>query len=284
MSKEERDKYLQITAAQTAIALGGSIPAAGPGKSIQKYFLSQADSDFIFSILVEEYSVVGGAFILLLFAVFAVRVTVQALRVEDLFGLLVLCGLLCVIMCQAVVHTGVNVGMLPVTGQNLPFISSGGTSIIASCLMVGIMQKIIMNAREKRRSPRFPLRRLPIPGRSSRRPPRRKKKTTSRRRMPPRNKRGRRRLDKYSKIYDIAQKTLSDHLERRRHRRTYIPGGIHCRRIAPETSRCRHPVRGGAGAHGNDARARSRIPHRGGCPLRASSVRSPCRIWRFPSR
>lgn len=156
MSKEERDKYLQITAAQTAIALGGSLPAAGPGKSIQKYFLSQADSDFIFSILVEEYSVVGGAFILLLFAVFAVRVTVQALRVEDRFGLLVLCGLLCVIMCQAIVHTGVNVGMLPVTGQNLPFISSGGTSIIASCLMVGIMQKIIMNAREKTPLPPLP--------------------------------------------------------------------------------------------------------------------------------
>lgn len=156
MSKEEREKYLQITAAQTAIALGGSLPAAGPGKSIQKYFLSQADSDFIFSILVEEYSVVGGAFILLLFAVFAVRVAVQALRVEDLFGLLVLCGLLCVIMCQAIVHTGVNVGMLPVTGQNLPFISSGGTSIIASCLMVGIMQKIIMNAREKTPLPPLP--------------------------------------------------------------------------------------------------------------------------------
>lgn len=122
---------------------------AGPGKSIQKYFLSQADSDFIFSILVEEYSVFGGAFILLLFAVFAVRVTLQAFRVEDLFGLLVLCGLLCIIMSQAIIHTGVNVGMLPVTGQNLPFISSGGTSIIASCLMVGIMQKIIMNSREK---------------------------------------------------------------------------------------------------------------------------------------
>ena len=75
---------------------------------------------------------------------------------EDRFGLLVLCGLLCVIMCQAIVHTGVNVGMLPVTGQNLPFISSGGTSIIASCLMVGIMQKIIMNAREKTPLPPLP--------------------------------------------------------------------------------------------------------------------------------
>lgn len=149
LSREDRDKYLQVTAAKTAIALGGSFPVAGPGKSIQKYFLSQADSDFIFSILVEEYSVFGGAFILLLFAVFAVRVTLQAFRVEDLFGLLVLCGLLCVIMSQAIIHTGVNVGMLPVTGQNLPFISSGGTSIIASCLMVGIMQKIIMNSREK---------------------------------------------------------------------------------------------------------------------------------------
>ena len=97
----------------------------------------------------EEYSIVGGAFILLLFVVFTIRVTVQAFRVEDLFGLLVLCGLLCVIMCQAIIHTGVNVGMIPVTGQNLPFISSGGTSIIASCMMVGIMQKIIMNSREK---------------------------------------------------------------------------------------------------------------------------------------
>lgn len=149
MSKSDMDKYRQVTAAKTAIALGGSLPVAGPGKSIQKYFLSQADSDFIFSILVEEYSVVGGAFILLLFAVFAVRVTLQAFRVEDLFGLLVLCGLLCIIMSQAIIHTGVNVGMIPVTGQNLPFISSGGTSIIASCLMVGIMQKIIMNSREK---------------------------------------------------------------------------------------------------------------------------------------
>ena len=51
-------------------------------------------------------------------------------------------------MSQAVVHTGVNVGMIPLTGQNLPFISSGGTSIITSCLMIGIIQKIIMNSQQ----------------------------------------------------------------------------------------------------------------------------------------
>lgn len=65
--KEDADKRMQENAARTAIALGGVLPSAGPGKSIQKYFLSEADSDFIFSILVEEYSFIGGAFILLPF-------------------------------------------------------------------------------------------------------------------------------------------------------------------------------------------------------------------------
>lgn len=119
--KEDADKRMQENAARTAIALGGVLPSAGPGKSIQKYFLSEADSDFIFSILVEEYSFIGGAFILLLFVLLAIRVTIQAFKVEDMFGMLVLCGLLCVMMSQAVVHTGVNVGMIPLTGQNLPF-------------------------------------------------------------------------------------------------------------------------------------------------------------------
>lgn len=146
--KEDADKRMQENAARTAIALGGVLPSAGPGKSIQKYFLSEADSDFIFSILVEEYSFIGGAFILLLFVLLAIRVTIQAFKVEDMFGMLVLCGLLCVMMSQAVVHTGVNVGMIPLTGQNLPFISSGGTSIITSCLMIGIIQKIIMNSQQ----------------------------------------------------------------------------------------------------------------------------------------
>ncbi|MDD4820175.1 MAG: FtsW/RodA/SpoVE family cell cycle protein [Flavobacteriales bacterium] len=144
LSQEDADKLRQVTASKTAVALGVAEPA-GPGKSKQKYFLSQADSDFIYAIIVEENGLLGGLIVLVCFMTIVIRVVLQVFKSRDMFSMLTLSGLLCVMMCQAIVHMGVVVGMIPVTGQNLPFISSGGTSILASFLTIGVMQKIISN-------------------------------------------------------------------------------------------------------------------------------------------
>ena len=140
--RDEEDKKIQGEASQKAVALGVMSPA-GPGKSTQKYFLSQADSDFIYAILVEEYGLAGGLAIIAFFIFILIRMVFQTLRSVDMFSFLTLSGLLCMMMLQTIIHMSVVVGIMPVTGQNLPFISSGGTSVMMACLSVTIMQKII---------------------------------------------------------------------------------------------------------------------------------------------
>lgn len=157
--KEEEDKKIQGEASKKAVALGVLSPA-GPGKSTQKYFLSQADSDFIYAILVEEYGIAGGLTIIAMFILILIRMVLQITRSKDMFSMLALSGLLCIMMLQAIIHMSVVIGIIPVTGQNLPFISSGGTSVMMSCFSVAIMQKIIahrmdITAREKEEQARL---------------------------------------------------------------------------------------------------------------------------------
>ncbi|MBQ2421582.1 MAG: FtsW/RodA/SpoVE family cell cycle protein [Flavobacteriales bacterium] len=145
--RDKEDKRIQGEASQKAVALGVMAPA-GPGKSTQKYFLSQADSDFIYAILVEEYGLAGGLAIIAFFIFILIRMILQTLRSVDMFSFLTLSGLLCMMMLQTIIHMSVVVGLIPVTGQNLPFISSGGTSVMMACLSVTIMQKIIARRME----------------------------------------------------------------------------------------------------------------------------------------
>ncbi|MDR0843764.1 MAG: FtsW/RodA/SpoVE family cell cycle protein [Tannerella sp.] len=137
----EIDPRSQETYAKIAIAKGGVFGRL-PGRSIQRDFLSQAYSDFIFAIIIEELGVVGGMFVLLLYVILMFRVGIIAKRCGKLFPkyLVLGCGLMIVI--QAITHMAVTVGLFPVTGQPLPLISKGGTSLIVTCIYMGIILSV----------------------------------------------------------------------------------------------------------------------------------------------
>jgi cell division protein FtsW len=135
--KPDEDDY-QIEKAKIAIASGG-IQGLGPGKSVQKNFLPQSSSDFIYAIIVEEYGLIGGLTILGLYMLLFFRFIVAAHKANSLFGKLVVVGLGFPIVFQALINMAVAVELLPVTGQTLPLISSGGSSIWMTCIALGII-------------------------------------------------------------------------------------------------------------------------------------------------
>jgi cell division protein FtsW len=135
--KPGEDDY-QISKAKTAIATGG-LYGLGPGKSVQKNFLPQSSSDFIYAIIVEEYGLVGGLGVLTLYILLFIRFIIAAQKANTKFGQLVVVGLGFPIIFQALTNMAVAVDMLPVTGQPLPLISSGGSSIWMTCIALGII-------------------------------------------------------------------------------------------------------------------------------------------------
>ena len=135
--KPGEDDY-QIEKAKIAIASGG-IQGLGPGKSVQKNFLPQSSSDFIYAIIVEEYGLIGGIAILGLYMLLFFRFIVAAHKANSLFGKLVVVGVGFPIVFQALINMAVAVELLPVTGQTLPLISSGGSSIWMTCIALGII-------------------------------------------------------------------------------------------------------------------------------------------------
>ena len=136
-NKPGEDDY-QIKNAKIAIATGG-IYGLGPGKSVQKNVLPQSSSDFIFAIIVEEYGLIGGLLVLSLYLLLFFRFIVAAHKANTLFGKLVVVGLGFPMIFQALINMGVAVELLPVTGQTLPLISSGGSSIWMTCVSLGII-------------------------------------------------------------------------------------------------------------------------------------------------
>lgn len=139
----------QIEKAKIAIASGG-IQGVGPGKSVQKNFLPQSSSDFIFAIIVEEYGLVGGLFLLLLYSWFLFRIVIVSQKSDTVFGKLLVLGVGLPIVFQALINMAVAVELFPVTGQTLPLISSGGTSIWMTCLAVGIILSVSAKREELR--------------------------------------------------------------------------------------------------------------------------------------
>ena len=135
--KPGEDDY-QIEKAKIAIATGG-IQGVGPGKSVQKNFLPQSSSDFIYAIIVEEYGLIGGIAILALYLLLFFRFVIASHKANTLFGKLVVVGLGFPIIFQALINMAVAVELLPVTGQTLPLISSGGSSIWMTCIALGII-------------------------------------------------------------------------------------------------------------------------------------------------
>jgi len=135
---EDSEGTYQIERAKIAIATGG-VMGKGAGKSVQKNFLPQSSSDFIYAIIVEEYGLIGG-FILMLFYLFLLfRIVVVANGCASIFSKLLVLGVGLPIVFQALINMAVAVELFPVTGQNLPLISSGGTSSWMTCLAIGII-------------------------------------------------------------------------------------------------------------------------------------------------
>jgi cell division protein FtsW len=144
--KADEDDY-QIEKAKIAIA-SGQIYGLGPGKSVQKNFLPQSSSDFIYAIIVEEYGLVGGLGVLALYLLLLFRFVVASHKANALFGKLVVIGLGFPMIFQAMINMAVAVELLPVTGQTLPLISSGGSSIWMTCLALGIILSVTKKEEE----------------------------------------------------------------------------------------------------------------------------------------
>ena len=141
VNKENTTENYQIEKAKIAIATGG-VRGLGPGKSVQKNFLPQSSSDFIFAIIIEEYGLIGGLFLLTIYALFLLRIIIISNKAESVFGSLLVIALGVPIVFQALVNIGVSVELFPITGQPLPLISSGGTSIWMTCIAIGIIQSV----------------------------------------------------------------------------------------------------------------------------------------------
>lgn len=148
MNKEENKEGYQIERSKMAIAKGG-IFGQGAGKSTMKNFLPQSSSDFIYAIITEEYGLVGAFSIMLLYIVLLMRIVVISQKAPTLYGQLLVLGVGLPIILQALINMGVAVELLPVTGQNLPLISSGGTSIWMTCLALGCILSVSAHKRKE---------------------------------------------------------------------------------------------------------------------------------------
>ncbi len=131
----------QVEQSKVAIATGGII-GKGPGGSTQRNFLPHPYSDFIFAIVIEEYGIVGGFIILLLYLILLYRGIIIARGAPQTFGSLLAIGLSFSLVFQAMINMAVAVNLFPVTGQPLPMVSMGGTSIWFTCLAIGIILSV----------------------------------------------------------------------------------------------------------------------------------------------
>ena len=141
----EPDATYQVDQAKIAIVQGG-ILGKSPGKSTQRNFLPHPYSDFIFAIIIEEYGLVGGIFVLLLYLILFFRVIRIATRCQGNFGSLLSIGIGFSLVFQALINMAVAVNLFPVTGQTLPLVSMGGTSIWFTSISLGIILSVSRTA------------------------------------------------------------------------------------------------------------------------------------------
>ena len=138
---ETKQESYQIERSKIAIA-SGEFFGLGAGKSVMKNFLPQSSSDFIYAIIIEEYGSVGGIILIILYLLILFRILVISHRAQSLFGkLLTICVGLPIIF-QSFLNIGVALQVFPITGQTLPMISSGGTSVWITCLSFGIILSV----------------------------------------------------------------------------------------------------------------------------------------------
>lgn len=138
----------QETNAKAAIVEGGQF-GKGPGKSAIKHTLPQASSDFIYAVIIEEYGSIGGIALIFIFLMILFRIMVIATKVHTYFGSLLVIAVGIPIIFQAVINMGVAVGLFPTTGQPLPMISFGGTSLWITCLALGIILSVSSQIKTK---------------------------------------------------------------------------------------------------------------------------------------
>jgi cell division protein FtsW len=137
----------QTNQAKIAIARGG-IFGLGPGNSQQRNFLPHPYSDFIYAIIIEEYGLVGGIFIILIYLVFLLRSIRIFRRCPFAFGAFLALGLSFTLVTQALANMAVNVNLFPVTGVTLPLVSMGGSSFLFTCLAIGIILSVARNVEQ----------------------------------------------------------------------------------------------------------------------------------------
>lgn len=137
----DSDSYYQIEKAKTAIATG-YLTGVGPGKSTQKHFLPQSSSDFIFAIILEEFGLIGGGVVMLAYLFLLFRILVIAVKAPSIYAKLLCIAMGLPIVFQALINMAVAVNLFPVTGQTLPMLSSGGTSVWMTCCAIGVVLSV----------------------------------------------------------------------------------------------------------------------------------------------
>ena len=147
-AKDTETPY-QVQQAKIAIANGSVLVGLGPGNSRQRNFLPQAYNDFIYSIIIEEYGLLGGAFMIFIYLVFLFRCIRIFRRCPYAFGAFLALGLSFTLVIQAVANMAVNVNIVPVTGVTLPLVSMGGSSFLFTCAAIGIILSVARNVEQQ---------------------------------------------------------------------------------------------------------------------------------------
>ena len=145
------DENFQVGHANIAIA-SADIIGKGPGNSVERDYLPQAFSDFIYAIIIEEMGIIGAAFVVFLYIVLLYRAARIASRCENNFPAFLIMGLSLLLVIQATFNMMVAVGLAPVTGQPLPLISKGGTSTIINCAYIGAILSVSRSAKMKKKN------------------------------------------------------------------------------------------------------------------------------------
>ncbi len=143
----------QAKHARIAVATGG-VTGKGPGNSDQRNILPHPYSDFVYAIVIEEYGMIGGVIVIVLYLVLLHRGMKAAYNSDRAFGGLLSAGLSFDLVCQALVNMGVVVGLGPITGQPLPLISMGGTSMVFTGLAIGIILSVSRGERDQKWQPK----------------------------------------------------------------------------------------------------------------------------------
>lgn len=141
------DTDAQVAHANIAIATS-NVVGKGPGNSVERDFLSQAFSDFIYAIIIEEMGIAGALVVCMLYVILLFRTAIIANRCANTFPALLIMGFALMLATQAMFNMAVAVGLAPVTGQPLPLISKGGTSTIMNCIYIGIIQSVCYSAKK----------------------------------------------------------------------------------------------------------------------------------------